>query len=395
MSAPRPRSICYVINNVAFFASHRLPIATAAQARGHHVRLLTGHGGSEAMESEGERRVDAAGIERMRVDFTADGMNPLKELRGVLQIARWFWKLRPELVHCASPKGVLYGGLASRIVPPHALVISVSGMGYAFTPGARTSLKRQLIGGLYKVLSRLAYGHRNKRVVVQNMDDERYVVEVGWARADEVIRIPGSGIDLDLFVQAPIERKQDLVVLPARLLADKGVHEFVAACRRLREACPGWRFMLAGSADYQNPSAISRDQAQAWHDEGVIEWAGHVADMPGLLAQTSIVCLPSYREGMPKSLLEAAAAGCAVITTDTTGCREAIIPGETGDLVPARDADALADALLQLIRDPARRHRYGVAGRQLAIDRFSIESVIATTLATYSDLCRHESTDAR
>lgn len=378
--------LCYVINNVAFFASHRLPIAIAAKANGKPVCLMTGQAGSTTLESEGERRVDAAGIQRVRVNFTSDGMNPLKELRGVIQMAYQLWKIRPDLVHCASPKGVLYGGLACRIVPPRAMVISVSGMGYAFTTVDGQGVKRKLIGWLYRTLSRLAYGHRNKRVIVQNADDEKFVVAAGWANAKEVIRIPGSGVELSRYVHAPIEAKQNLVVLPARLLADKGVYEFVEACRRLKPLVHNWRFVLAGSADYQNPSAIPRDQVQAWHDEGTIEWIGHVEDMPSLLAQTSIVCLPSYREGMPKSLLEAAAAGCAVITTNATGCRESIIPGVTGELVPVRDVDRLTEVLLKLIGDPERRHSYGAAGRKLAIDRFSIDSVISTTLATYSDL---------
>lgn len=384
-------SICYVINNVAFFASHRLPIAIAAAKSGYSVRLITGQAGSLARETEGNTLVDQIGLPRARAAFTSDGTNPFRELLGVLQIACLFWKHRPDIVHCASPKGVLYGGLACRLMPPKAVVISVSGMGYAFTADRHQGIRRRLIGWLYRRLSHIAYRHGNKRVIVQNTDDQHELVHACLADDNEVMLVPGSGVELDRYIHSDLAHKQPLVVLPARLLSDKGVHEFVEACRQIRAKCLGWRFVLAGSADYRNPSAIPQQEVEAWHKDGIIEWLGHVEDMPNLLAEASIVCLPSYREGMPKSLLEAAAAGCAVITTDTTGCREAIVPGITGDLVPVRDAGAIGRALLRLINEPQRRLRYGEAGRTLAIERFGIQSVIARTLQTYTELLENGS----
>jgi glycosyltransferase involved in cell wall biosynthesis len=170
------------------------------------------------------------------------------------------------------------------------------------------------------------------------------------------------------------------------MLLDKGVLEFVEAARVLKASAPEWKFVLAGTADYYNPSSIASTQIQAWQSEGIVEWLGHVDDITPLFHQASIVCLPSYREGMPKALLEAAAAGCAVVTTDTTGCREAIIPGVTGNLVPVRDSVALATSLLTLMRDRAQRERYGYAGRKLAIERYGIEAVVEKTLEIYQSL---------
>jgi glycosyltransferase involved in cell wall biosynthesis len=176
------------------------------------------------------------------------------------------------------------------------------------------------------------------------------------------------------------------VVLPARLLRDKGVGEFVNAARLLKERGCAWRMALVGTADYANPSAVPLETIKQWVSEGVVEWWGHREDMPAVYEQAGIVCLPSHREGMPKCLLEAAAAGRPVVTCDVAGCRDAVIPGKTADLVPARDAIALADVLQALINDPDRRSRYGSAGRELAIERYSIEVVVEQTIGIYEKL---------
>ena len=181
-----------------------------------------------------------------------------------------------------------------------------------------------------------------------------------------------------------------MVLLPARMLKDKGVEEFVEAARRIKAEAPDWRFVLAGAAGYDNPSAIGDAQLQSWQEEGCVEWLGHVNDMVPLFRDSAIVCLPSYREGMPKALLEAAAAGCAVVTSDVTGCREAVDAGVTGELVPVRNVDALADTLLSLIKSESRRHAYGVNGQARAKALFSVDSVVNQTMEIYKDLLNYE-----
>lgn len=381
--------ITFVVNHVAFFVSHRLPIALEAQRRGYMVDLLTGQAGSESMESGAEQALSSTGIAHGRLIFRSSSINPVIEFWGLLQLVWFLRSRRPDLVHCASPKGLLYGGLAARLAGVQGVVLAVSGMGYAFTANSRKSILRSFVGRVYVLLARLAYGHPNKRVIVQNLDDKRAVVESGLAKSHEVHLIPGSGVDLGNFVGAVIEEKHQIVLFPARILVDKGVIEFVEAARLLKGCMHGWRFVLAGAADYQNPSSVPRQQIEDWQAEGVVDWLGHVEDMTPLFRAASIVCLPSYREGMPKSLLEAAAAGCAVITADTTGCREAILPGETGDLVPVHDSKALADALLSLINDRKRRERYGYAGRRLATSRFDVNAVANHTLEIYEELIKN------
>ncbi len=376
--------ILYVVNNAAFFCSHRLPVALAARQAGHEVALLTGQPGSATMEGPALERLRQLGVTHRVTAFRSGGVAPWSEGLGLLQAVAFMRSWKPDLVHCASPKGVLYGGLAARLTRCAALVLAVSGMGSLFTR------QRRGIGALarraYLLMARLAYGHRNARVIVQNRDDQRLIVENELAGDDHVTLIPGSGVALQQYVVTPWAERQNLVVLPGRLLRDKGVLEFVAAARHLRRAGCDWRFALVGTADYDNPTAVPPAQVQAWVDEGCIEWWGHRDDMVAVYGQARIVCLPSYREGMPKVLLEAAAAGCAVVTTDAVGCREAVLPAVTGDLVPVGDAPALTAALRALIDDPARQAAYGARGRELARERFSLEAVIDRTLDCYAQL---------
>jgi glycosyltransferase involved in cell wall biosynthesis len=283
----------------------------------------------------------------------------------------------------------MYGGIASRLAAVPAVLLAVSGMGYAFTVG-NPSLRRRVVGGLSRTLLRLAFGHRKKRVIVQNHDDECALLHAGLVEPRELQLIPGSGVALALYVNFPLESKEPIVLLPARLLFDKGVVEFAQAAALLRAQGCRWQFLLAGTTDYENPSAVPTETIKSWVRDGTVAWCGHVDDMPALYARASIVCLPSYREGMPKALLEAAAAGCAVVTTDVVGCREAIVPGVTGDLVPARDAQALASALKSLIEDSPMRLSYGRAGRALAIERYSLDAVVCRTFEVYSELMEHD-----
>ena len=373
--------ILYIVNNAAFFHSHRLPIALAARERGDEVELVTGAAGSPTLEVPAVASLAELGLPHRLARFRSGGTSLRGEAIGLFDLWRYVRRSKPNLVHCASPKGVLYGGLVARLTSVPALVLSISGMGslFAETRGWRRALQRP-----YLALLRVVCSHPCCHVVVQNADDRDLLLSKQLARAAQITLIPGSGVDMDLLCRLPMEGREPLVVLPARLMADKGVLEFVEAARRLRGR--GWRFALVGTADYDNPTSISAQRIAQWVDEGIVEWWGHRATMHDVFGRARIVCLPSYREGMPKGLLEAAAAGCAVVTTDTVGCREAILPGRTGDLVPVRDPVALAETLGELMADADRIRRYGEAGRALARERFNVRAVIARTLSIYDAL---------
>lgn len=380
------KRVAYVVNHAAFFVSHRLPLAMGAKNSDFDVCLLTGQAGSQEMEHTAVLQLQEAGVLHQRAVFSSSGMNPLFELLGLVQLVWYILLYRPDVVHCASPKGVLYGGIVARLCRVKGLVLAISGMGYAYTAGTSSGGVRALVRRVYGALAGFAFHHPNVRVIVQNQDDYQSVVHKGLAPLKCVTLIPGSGVDLSLFAGFCPANKVRMVLLPARMLKDKGVEEFVAAARRLKVEAPGWRFVLAGAAGYDNPTAIDMAQLQAWQAEGCIEWLGHVEDMTPLFRDAAIVCLPSYREGMPKALLEAAAAGCAVVTTKVTGCREAIEPGVTGDLVPVSDSDALAKALLSLVKDKSRREAYGSKGQERAHAMFSVESVVRQTIEIYKGL---------
>jgi glycosyltransferase involved in cell wall biosynthesis len=388
MNVPE-RRILYVINHAAFFVSHRLVLALEARRRGFSVSLLSGQAGSATMERGAESILTNAGVAHMRVPFTSAGVNPVRELLALALMVRYVVRLHPDLIHCASPKGLLYGGLVARLCRTPALVLAVSGMGFLHTDTGKRSLSRRVVSAVYRRLAHFAYGHPNISVIVQNRDDRAQLVEAGPVPDAVVCLIPGSGVALDDYADAHHTCKDQIVLLPARMLYDKGVAEFVQAVRDVKTALPGWRFVLAGAADYNNPSSVSADQLGQWVKEGVVEWKGHVDDMRTMYARAAIVCLPSYREGMPKALLEAAAASCAVITTDAVGCREAVLPGESGLLVPVRDVPSLAHALQTLCGDRMLRERFGARGRQLAAERFGIDAVLTQTMTIYEKLLRH------
>jgi len=382
----KPR-LLFIVNHGAFFASHRLPIAAAARASGFEVALMTGAAGSEAMEAQACRQIKAAGIPHYRARFSTSGLNPFKEWRGLLDAVRLLRRFRPDIVHCVSPKGILIGGLAAKFVRPRGVVFAISGMGFAMTKsGSAGGWRRCLAYGYLRLLRWLFRTART--IIVQNLDDRDLVLTRLGVRENQLILIPGSGVDLSV-LDCAISAKAPLILFVGRMLGDKGVRELVEAARLLRERVNGWRFLMVGATDYKNPTAVSEAELSEWRREGLVEMLGHIDNCDDLFKQASIVCLPSYREGMPKVLLEAAAAGCAVVTTDTVGCREAILPGETGFLVPLYDSAAVADAINRLVADRQLRESFGSRGRALAEKRFSLSAVVDCHLAIYDGILRN------
>jgi len=380
------RRILYVVNQSAFFLSHRLSVALAAVNEGYTIELVTGFSASQAMEQTSAEKLVSARLTHHRVALTSAGTNPMSEGYGLLQLIVLVCRKPYDLLHCVSPKGNLYGGIAARICRIRGIVLAVSGMGFAFTGSNNPRNSRFWLAKIYSLAFRFVLRHRNLRVIVQNEDDRRFVTELGALRPEQVVLIPGSGVPLERFTGFRIENKTNIVLLPARMLWDKGVAEFIEAAKILKPSMPSWRFVLAGAGDYDNPSCVPIGVLESLNSEGVVEWIGHLDNLEPYFERASIVCLPSYREGMPKCLLEAAAAGCAVVTTDVVGCREAIVPNATGLLVPARDGKALGDALGRLMLDRTLREEFGRAGRALAIDKFGEEKVIEKTLLIYKEL---------
>lgn len=367
--------VMFVVNNPDFFVSHRLPLALAAREAGYEVHVAT-------MDGPGVRTIVSHGLLHHVVPMTRSGKNPWQELRTVTALCRLMSSVRPDLVHLVTIKPVLYGGLAARLAGVPAMVAAIAGLGYVFTRQSRgVDPLRWAVAALY----RLALKHRNARVVCQNGSDRDVLVEMGAVQPEQVVMIRGSGVDLDLFRPAPEPEGVVTAVMAARLLRDKGVYEFIEAARRLHERGVPVRLRLAGSPDPGNPASVDPDDLARWRHGGLVDILGERKDVAALYANANIVVLPSYREGLPKSLIEAAACGRPVVTTDVPGCRDAIEPG-TGLLVPPRDAVALADAIERLVNDRELRRRMGRAGRELAEREFDIRKVVDAHMRMYAQL---------
>lgn len=374
--------VLFVVNHAAFFVSHRLPLALAARDAGYDVHVASSPNATPR-DPAAARHVETLGFPFHPLRMTRKGQNPLREVGVARELARLYRRVAPSLVHHVTIKPVLYGSIAARLAGVPCVVNAVSGLGYVFLDsGGKAAMRRAMILPLY----RHAFRGRRTHVVFQNGADAHFFHSRRIVRPDQVTLIPGSGVDLDLFRHEPEPAGVPVVLFPARLLRDKGLLEFVDAARRLRADGVPARFALAGDLDPGNPSAVGRAEVERWVAEGVVEWWGYREDMAGAYAESAVVCLPSYREGMAKVLLEGAAAGRPLVTTDVPGCRDAVREGETGLLVPPRDAAALAAALRPLLGDPVLRARMGEAARADAEARFGVARVVDATLSIYRSL---------
>ncbi|MGQ0537433.1 MAG: glycosyltransferase family 4 protein [Gemmatimonadaceae bacterium] len=368
----KAKHLVFFVTEDWYFVSHRLPLAIAAKDAGMSVSVIT-------RVRDHSAQIKDAGLRLIPFEHSRGGTNPVTDSATLLRLITLYRRVKPDIAHHVAMKPVLYGSIAAQFAGKPRLINALAGMGWLFTSkgGFARAMRPVVRAALKRVL-------RSGTALVQNPDDERILAELGVPN-EQLRRIAGSGVDLQQFRPHPEPNGVPLVVLPARLLWNKGVGEFVAAARILARQGIAVRCVLAGEPDPQNPASVSSSQIQNWIGEGIVEYRGMVTDMPNLLASCHIVCLPSYREGLPKSLTEAAAAGRAVVTTDVPGCREAVTDGVTGLLVPPNDANAVAAAIARLIREPDVRRQMGAQGRLLAEQKFGSESVIRQTLALYEE----------
>jgi glycosyltransferase involved in cell wall biosynthesis len=370
--AASPR-LLIVLQDLPFFMSHRLIVAQAARAHGLDVHVAA------PPDSRHEPALLAAGITFHPLRIARGWQNPLRELTVLARLWHLMRQLRPDVVHLVSIKPVTYGGLAARLAGVPGVVAAITGLGLPFSG---TSLAVRLLRPVIKMLYAVAFRHPNLKVILQNHDDR--AVFARMMRPDDAVMIKGCGVDLNEF--RPCTERRDgppVVIFSGRLLAEKGLVEFAEAARLLKTEGIAARFVVVGRHDDQNPTGISPGRMAQWVDAGILEYPGFSTDMGVTLRQADIACLPSYGEGMPRCLMEAAATGLPMVTTLAPGCREVVIPGQTGLLVPTRDAPALAQALRTLILDNALRQRMGAAARQQAIAEYAAEDFIAQSIAVY------------
>ena len=369
------KKILFVINDAAFFISHRLPIAQQLVEDGYEVHLATS---GEALPI-----YDEMGLNFHKLGVSRRGTSPLSELWLIWQLFKLFASLKPDLVHLVTIKPYLYGGIAAKMAKVPAVVSAVSGLGFVLmATGFKTKFLRAVLYPLYK----FAFSHKNQLVIFQNSDDANFLVNWEVINSSKVHLIRGSGVDLDVYRYSPEPKGKVIVTFVARLLVDKGIREFIDASQILHSKGKEVSFWIAGDLDEGNPESITKAELTSWKklpNVNVIGFQNNIAD---LYSKSNIACLPSYREGLPKSLVEAAACGRAVVTTDVPGCRDAIVSDKTGLLVPINNAKLLADAIEYLIENPDVRKRMGAAGRVLAEKEFAIEKIVAEHIKIYRKL---------
>ena len=379
------RRILYLVSEDWYFCSHRLPIARAARDAGAEILVATSvadHG--VAIEGEGFRLLPVK-IER-------SGLNALTDLSTLWSLIRLYRRERPDIVHHVALKPVLYGSLAAWIAGVPIVVNALAGLGFLFiSDGILASLLRPVVRFAFRIL----FNRKNSRLILQNSDDVSLFRDHIGIQASRIDMIRGSGVDVIRYQPTPepdATPEHPVVALcVTRMLWDKGIGELVAAARLLKTRGVAITVRLVGPSD-RNPAAIDAATLDGWQREGIVEVAGPSEDIPGEYARAHIAVLPSYREGLPKSLLEAAAAGRPIVASDVPGCREICREGQTGFLVPAHSIEPLAEKLAVLASDAELRQKMGAAAREAAEEEFSEAIVIEQTLALYGDALQKKRT---
>lgn len=367
--------LLFIVNVDWFFISHRLPIALKAIESGYEVHIACGI-------TDKKEYLESLGIYVHSLPLTRSGTGLLAELTVLKQLWRIVKTIKPDVSHSVTVKGVVYGGIITRLLKVKSRVASISGLGYVFID---TSMKAKLLKFVIKKLYSFALG-KVTHVIFQNKNDESIFVDSNIIKLSQSSLIRGSGVDLDKLQFTPEPTTQKTVMFLARLLKDKGLLEFFNAAGRVKKTTDA-RFVLVGDLDPDNPNSITKAELSEYVESGIVEHWGYSKHVETVIPQSHIMVLPSYREGLPKSLLEAAACGRAVITTDVPGCRDAIDPNETGLLVKVKDVDDLAKAIVKLLNNDELRNRLGESGRRLAEKHFNIDDVVNTHMEIYRGKC--------
>jgi glycosyltransferase involved in cell wall biosynthesis len=385
----RDKKIIFLINHVSFFISHRLPIALRALEEGCSVELITGKAGSLIMEKQALKVLKKYDIKHTRVSFESSSINIFTETKSLIEIYKLLKTKEPDILHMASPKAITYGGIVSNFLRIPGLVFSISGLGFIFTKTKNNSLFRNSMRLILRILFRFIFNHnKNIKVIVQNNDDRNFFIEKKIVRPRQLVLIKGSGVDLNTFSDISFKEKDKIILFPARVILDKGIREFILAANKLKLIYPDWDFLVAGAYDYNNPTSIPFEEIQNLISNNSVKFLGHVNNINELYRHSSIVCLPSYREGMPKAVLEAQAAGCAIVTTDVIGCRESIERDKTGYLVSPYNIKELYEALEKLIVSKRKREDFGRSGIEFVKKNFDLNLVLDKVIGSYELLLK-------
>jgi glycosyltransferase involved in cell wall biosynthesis len=370
VSLAQPR-LLYVVAEDWAFLSHRLPMARAAREAGFEVHVAT-------RVSNGAAAIEAERFILHPIPFARGSLSPIATLSTVAALRRVHREVQPVLTHHVALQACVLGMLAS-LGRPCACVNAFIGLGYSFTSETgKARAVRTVVGSLLRFL----INRKNSIALVQNGDDMAALISLNVAK-NPIALIPGSGVDVNRFTPLAEPAGAPTFGFVGRLLDDKGIRTLVAAHRLLRRRMPDGNLLIAGTPDPANPASVTEAEARSWNDEAGVTWLGHVADIAAFWAKTHVAVLPSRREGLPLSLMEAAACGRAMIASDVPGCREIVLHEQTGLLFPVDEAMALADAMARLAADQELRARCAAEARKLVVEKFAAEIIGRQTVALY------------
>ena len=365
--------ILFLVTEDWYFWSHRLPIARFVKNQGIEVLIVTRiNQYKEHIENEGFRVIP--------INLKRKSKNIIREIHSILEIIRIYRKEQPDIVHHVAIKPILYGSLAAWVAGVPCVVNAFTGLGFLFIKKGRVaSAVRKLIVFIY----RLAFLSKNIFAIFQNPEDLKLFVDLHIVKKNRSVLIRGSGVDIAHYRNLSEPDGIPVITLASRMLWDKGIKELVNATRQLHNNGVKCRTVLVGGPDPDNPASIPEHVLNDWHAEGIVEWWRHRSDIAEIFAKSNIVVLPSYREGLPKVLLEAASCGRSIVATDVPGCREIVRDCENGFLVPPYDSKSLAAALKTMIQDSKLRERMGTRGREIVMAEFSEKIVVKQTMELY------------
>lgn len=336
------------------------------------------------------QRLSASGIAFQHVDVSWRGLSPLQDLALLARLVLLFRRTRPHVVHCFTIKPAIYGTTAAALAGVPIRLVTITGLGHTFT--SAPAWLTAIVATLYRAALSLAHV-----VQFQNEEDRDLFVSRRLVRPEKAQLVAGSGVDTRKFsvVPLPISSGRPMhFLMIARLIREKGVHEFIAAARELKQQYPHVRFSLLGGIDTRNPSGFSNEELQALKASPVVEWLGETDDVRAHLSDADVAVLPSYREGLPRTLLEAAAMGRPAVSCDVPGCRQVVVHGVTGYLAPAKDAPGLAAAMRRLIDNPHEVATMGAAARARVVAHFEENAVVESTLDQYRRLLAEKAGNA-
>ena len=365
-----PKVILFA-NTDWYLYNFRLALAKELRERGYEVILLSPPG-------DFQNALQKNGFQWTPFLLSRQGINPFGELQTLWRLIRYYDQIKPDIVHQFTIKPVIYGSLSAHILGVKGIINSITGLGHLFIdPGLITRVIRSFAKTLYWA------SLRRTQVIFENPEDRDTFIQNHLLKPEQSRLILGTGVDVEKFRPSRRTNSIPLILFSGRLLSTKGLQEFVEAAQLLKQKGLKTRFAIAGTPDPGNPASILPEQIDAWQQSGLVEIWGWQNDMPAALAKADIFCLPSYREGVPSALLEACASGLPIITTNVPGCRDVVTHGVNGLLVPTKNSQALAEAIETLLANPPLRETMGKAGRQLALEKFSLEKIINQTLEVY------------